>query len=95
MLPVGARWEAREHITREFLDNRLRHIPMWPGGTGRILMIKYSRGTCIPWNVTGVFAKSRTEGIYPCNCTRICPNMYIDLYIVKLFKLANACLNVN
>ena len=25
---------------------------MWPRGTGRILMIKHSRGTCIPWNVT-------------------------------------------
>ena len=42
---------------------------------------------------TGVFVKSRTEGIYPCNCTRVCPNMYIYLYIVKLLKLA--CLNVN
>ena len=51
---VGARREAREHITRESLDNRLRHISLWPRGTGRILMIKYSRGTCIPWNVTSV-----------------------------------------
>ena len=46
--------EAREHITWESLDNRPRHIPMWPRGTGRILMIMYSRGTCIPWNVTHV-----------------------------------------
>ena len=44
---------------------------------------------------TGVFVKSRTEGINLCNCTVFCPNMYIYLYIVKLLKLANACLNGN
>ena len=31
---------------------RPRHILMWPRGTRLTSMIKYSRGNCIPWNVT-------------------------------------------
>ena len=48
----GAPQETREHVTRESHDNRTCHILMWPRGTRLTLMIKYSRGNCIPWNVT-------------------------------------------
>ena len=54
-LPLGAPREAREHITRESLDNGPRHLPVRPRSTGRYLCIQLSRGTCIPQNVTHVF----------------------------------------
>ena len=48
----GRARKPREHVTRESHDNRIRHILMWPRGTRLTSMIKYSRGNCIPWNVT-------------------------------------------
>ena len=76
--------DAREHITRESLDNGPRHLPLRPRSTGWYICIQLSRGTCIPQNVTHVF-------MYLCYfmsmyCATLCPCI-VQLYVHILCNL--------
>ena len=53
---------AREHITRESPDNRLRHNLRGPWGTRGILMYKVFPRTCIPRNVTHMLGNGGRMG---------------------------------